>query len=68
MIMMSRAILLASATPPPPAETMALALALAPSWTSDLARVSVGEVSPPGRVWSVSCCVWQERRGEERCT
>lgn len=44
--------------PPPhlPAETAALALALAPtSWAGDLARVSVGEVSPAGRVWSVSC-------------
>lgn len=59
MIMMTRAILLAPATPSlqPPAETVALALALVPSWTSDLAQVSVGEVSPPGRVWSVSCRV-----------
>lgn len=63
MIMMTRAILLASA--PPPAETLALALALTPTWTRDLARVGVGEVSPPGRVWPVSC--WrsnEERRGE----
>lgn len=43
-------------TPHLPAETAALALALAPaSWASDLARVSVGEVSLAGRVWSVSC-------------
>lgn len=55
------------ATPPPSSqiltETAALALALAPtphpppptSWAGDLARVSVGEVSSAGRVWSVSC-------------
>lgn len=41
MIMMTRAILLPPPQPPP-AETLALALALAPTWTSDLAQVGVG--------------------------
>lgn len=41
MIMMTRAILLASAPSPPPTAE-ALALALAPTWTSDLAWVGVG--------------------------
>lgn len=53
--------------PSPPTTAEAMALALAPTWTSDLARVGVGEVSPPGRVWPVSCSGWQEeRRGEEK--
>lgn len=63
MIIVTGAILMAPATPTSPlhtphlpAETAALALALAPaSRPGDLARVSVGEVSPAGRVWSVSC-------------
>lgn len=43
-----------------PVEILDLALALAYAWTSDLAWVGVGEVSPPGRVWPVSCQGWQE--------
>lgn len=42
MIMMTRAILLASAPSLPPTTAEALALALAPTWTSDLAWVGVG--------------------------
>lgn len=61
MIMVTRTILLAL---PPPTETLALALALACTWMSELAQVSVGEVSQPRRVWSVSCWGWQEgKRG-----
>lgn len=53
MIMMTRAILLGST--PHLTEALALALALTPTWTSDLAQVGVGEVSPPGDVWLFSC-------------
>lgn len=58
MIMMTRAILLASAASPPhPSRNPGLG----PGSGLHMDKWSgVGEVSPPGRVWPVSCQGWQE--------
>lgn len=57
--------------PPPPPPTPSRKSGLGPgtgptSRAGDLAQVSVGEVSPAGRVWSVSCRAWQKEEERKR--